>query len=188
MVSDLNLQTFEAIFKENYHLLLLTAFQIVKDENVAKDVVQEFFIDFWEKRNSRGQVANFQAYAVRSVKNLSVSCLRRNISEEVKFDNYQHTVEDDVQLDIIALEEELKKHQHNEARITEVLSLLPEKRRQIFLSYVVDELSYEQIAEKYGVSVNTVKTQMQRTYKFLKSHLADNSLNSILLAVLLHNI
>ena len=46
-----------------------------------------------------------------------------------------------------------------------------EKCREIFILGCVDGLSYKEVSEKMGVSVNTVKTQIKLAYRKLKLEL-----------------
>ena len=47
----------------------------------------------------------------------------------------------------------------------------PVKCREIFILGCVDGLSYKEVSEKMGVSVNTVKTQIKLAYRKLKLEL-----------------
>ena len=58
----------EELFKDNYPLLCLVSFSIVKDKDIAKDIVQDFFVSFWNKRESITINISFEAYAKKSVK------------------------------------------------------------------------------------------------------------------------
>jgi RNA polymerase sigma factor (sigma-70 family) len=51
------------------------------------------------------------------------------------------------------------------------LEKLPEQRRRILELAVFKSFSYAQIAEELQISVNTVKTQIGRAYRFLKEEL-----------------
>ena len=58
---------------------------------------------------------------------------------------------------------------------------LPEKCREIFILGCVDGLSYKEVSEKMGVSVNTVKTQVKVAYKKIKSEFGDRDKNFMLI-------
>ncbi len=49
---------------------------------------------------------------------------------------------------------------------------LPAQRKAIFLSSNKDGLTYMQVADKMGVSINTVKTQIRLAYQFLREECA----------------
>lgn len=55
------------------------------------------------------------------------------------------------------------------------LQVLPKKRKEIFLLSRKEGLSYQQIADKLGVSVKTVETQMQLALKHFRGVLRSNT-------------
>ena len=57
------------------------------------------------------------------------------------------------------------------AKLYTAISMLPEKRRQILELAIFESCTYQEIAEKLGITKNTVKTQMVRAYRFLKESL-----------------
>ena len=67
-------------------------------------------------------------------------------------------------------------------KLEELMSRLPEGRRSIFMSFVVNGQSYSEIAENNGISVNTVKTQMKRAYAFLRKEATEDLLYLFVLA------
>ena len=61
----------------------------------------------------------------------------------------------------------------NEDEIEKALNTLPEKCRTIFILYRFEDLSYQDVAKKMNISVNTVKTQMRRAFKKLREALKE---------------
>ena len=57
-------------------------------------------------------------------------------------------------------------------KLRELIDLLPEDRRKIILMGM-EGMKGEEIAEKLGISINTVKQQKYRAYKFIKERLGD---------------
>lgn len=184
MTSKLSIKSFETLFKENYYFLVLTSFQIVKDKDTAKDVVQDFFINYWEKRE-HSEILNFKSYASRAVKNLSISYLRRKETENKRNDSFSIELQETMLVDEQTIKDELDIQLKKEQELHQLIERLPKKRKEIFLAFVKDDLSYEEIAKKYGISINTVKTQMQRSYTFIKTHIKGNSLNILLFYILI---
>ncbi len=157
-----DIKAFEKLYKAHFQFLCLVAFQITKNRAVAEDVVQDFFIYLWGKEEQTKINVSFNAYATRAVKNLSLQYVEKykkmELSETAKVPS-EEFVEPVI----------FEKGSNKEAKIRELVNQIPENRRKIFISHVVDGLSYAQIAELYDISINTVKTQMKRSYAFLRS-------------------
>ncbi|SHG89265.1 RNA polymerase sigma-70 factor, ECF subfamily [Flavobacterium fluvii] len=161
MSAVMDLTKFEALYKENFAFLSLVSFQITKDKEVSKDIVQEFFIYFWNKKEEINITTSFKSYGSRAVKNLSIQHLEK--SKQIVSIEKNKLVPDS--------EEPVFFEKMEEGKISKVMKLLnqlPEARRNIFLAHVVDNNSYSEIAENENISINTVKTQMKRSYSFLR--------------------
>lgn len=161
----------ERLFKEHYSFLCLYAYSVVKDQEAAKDIVQDFFISYWEKGRNITVTKTFKAYAIGAVKNLSLRYLNQHRNHQL-------------------LIKKMPLDEHEETKITEaplaqvkvpkLLEQLPESRRNIFTSYVLDGMSYAEIAANNNISINTVKTQMKRAYAFLRNNASKDWLHIIL--------
>lgn len=156
---------FDILFKENYPFLCLISLSIVKDEAVSKDVVQDFFLSYWQRRNAISIKISFRAYAVKAVKNLSLLALKKVEKERALMKELDIEV-----YDVQSLIEE----PNRQGKIFDALNKLPSKRRDIFISAILNDHSYEEIAESREISTNTVKTQIKRSYAFLRSYLKED--------------
>jgi len=65
--------------------LLRFAFQILQDEEEAKDVLQDIYLKLWQKRDDLGKVENMEAFAMRMIRNrcLDVVRAKHTVSVEV---------------------------------------------------------------------------------------------------------
>ncbi|MCK0159197.1 RNA polymerase sigma-70 factor [Allomuricauda sp. F6463D] len=151
----------EELFKTNYARLCLVSFSIVKDKDTAKDIVQEFFVSFWNKRDTILISTSFEAYASKSVKNLSLQHLKQKKKEQ--------RLHEIILMEVNRTDHSVEKPKINQ-KMNELINQLPKKRKEIFVSVVVHGQSYAEIAETNGISVNTVKTQMKRAYAFLRMY------------------
>jgi len=171
------------MFRRHYKFLCLVAFGIIKDEDAAEDIVQDFFLNLWQRRQQVTLLLSFQAYATRAVKNLSISYLRKR---QTISDEQLQAVADEA--DPLKEKELFLSAETITAKVMEVVELLPAERKKIFLSHVINRLSYAQIAEKNNISLNTVKTQMKKAYAFIRSQVSDDALGLIFLSILLGRI
>lgn len=178
MTSAFTIAEFEIMFRQHYRFLCLVAFRIVRDQDAAEDIVQDFFLNLWQRRTEISTINSFQGYATRAVKNGSISFLRK---QQTLSDEQLSAIPDDA--NPLEDKEIFVSGESITSKVMEVIELLPAERKKIFLSHVIDRLSYAQIAEKNNISLNTVKTQMKRAYAFVRERVADDALGIILLSI-----
>ncbi|WP_291908948.1 RNA polymerase sigma-70 factor [Chitinophaga sp. CB10] len=153
--------SFEELFRSHYSILCATAYYVLEDEDAAKDIVQDFFLYCWDKRNIIRITQNFRNYATRAVRNACLNYLKKN--GKVVFNDPAGFMD---QAPDTADDKELEESRH--AALWAAIGRLPVQRRRIFLLSNRDELSYRDIAGQLNISVNTVKTQIKLAYQFLR--------------------
>ena len=150
-----------------YYQMYLYAKKNYHNHSGLEEAVSDCFIKLWSKRS--------EIVIERSVKSFLFVILRNSLLDLIRKKNGIIT------LDVISLPEIPDTETQNEfdqyARLYIALEKLPEQRRRILELAVFESYSYIQIAEKLDISVNTVKTQMGRAYRFLKEELDPASIN-----------
>lgn len=154
--------SFEEHFRRHYILLCTVAHFIVEDNDAARDIVQDFFLYCWNKRNDISISYNFKSYAVRAVKNASISYLQKSGKVKLKEMNVIEALCD------YFPEDETGDEDTRHDALWAAVSQLPEQRRRIFLMSSQDGLRYKDIADQLGISINTVKTQIKLALQFLR--------------------
>lgn len=154
----------EYFFQEYMELLYYRALGYVKEPLVAEDIVQEVFIRFWDNRQKVDISVSVAGYLTRSVVNSAKNYLehisvRQRYEKEFLSENPDKAEEPSEAEDLEQLRERLKIF----------VDSLPEKCREIFLLACIEGLKYREVAERLGVSVNTVKTQVKSAYAKLRS-------------------
>ncbi len=138
----------------------LYAAKIIHDQGAIEEIVSDCFIKIWEKRQKLQIHKSVKHYLFLMLRNAIIDYLRKLENEkELSFDIPDFP--DETYFD----------EQQSFAQLHQSISKLPEQRRLILEMIAFDNLSYKETAEKLGISVNTVKTQMGRAYKFLKETL-----------------
>jgi len=163
--TTLNIDEFETLFRRNHQFLCVVAMQYVHDQFIAEDMVQDFFIDFWQRRHTIQLTTSFEAYARRAVKYKCIDFLRKNAVAEKR--NSMFSMLEETQVPTEEPDQEEIRHQRY-IRIIELIQKLPENRKNIFIMHAVEKLSYTEIAKRQNISINTVKTQLSRAYTALR--------------------
>jgi len=168
-----NLTTFRKLFDDHYSMLCLVAFDMIKNKQLAEEIVDEVFMNLWLKRESLEINKSIRAYLIKSVQNRCINWLEETKKERLvmdhKFDIYKYDLvkwSDDYPLGNL-LTNELQE------KIDESIKALPDQCKNIFLLSRNEGLNYEEIASQLSISVNTVKTQMKIALSRLRESLQE---------------
>lgn len=159
-----NEAAFEKIFRRYYRPLCLFSTKILGDDETAEEVVQDFFVKLWERREVFMVETSVKNYLFRSVKNLSINVIKH---EQIKLKHAQQVMAD-------AEANDFKDHFLEvdlERAIEKSIEELPEKRREIFRLSREEGLKYREIAERMNISIKTVEVQMGLAIKTLREKL-----------------
>ncbi len=163
-IKEGNKKAFEQLFKTYYNYLCAFATTIVNDDIAAEEIVQDFFVKLWEKKDQITIETSVKNYLFRSVKNLCLNQIKHN---NIKTEHARRIIAgtDSNDFSQYYIEVDLKKE------IEESIESLPEKRREIFRLSREEGLKYREIAEKLNISIKTVEAQMGLAIKTLREKL-----------------
>lgn len=166
--TDQGLLRFEDVFKTHFKRLHAYAFTIVKDETLAEEMVQNVFYKLWEKKDWAKIESSATAYLYRSVYH---ECLNYLKHEKVKSAYQQYKIAQPS----AAAGSAAQKIQLSELQwqLNKALSELPEQCRTIFQMSRFEELKYQEIANRLGLSVKTIENQMGKALRILREKLQD---------------
>ena len=138
------------------------------DNDTAKEIAHDVFLNLWGKRETVDSSTSLKSYLFTSVYNRCMNYIR----DQRKFNK------DDQIFDIIEQEAQEMPHDHLEtqeleSRIIEALGSLPTRCKEIFMLSRFEGISYAEIAERLGISVKTVETQMSKALRILRGKLSD---------------
>lgn len=164
----LDKQSFEILFKTHFKGLTFFALEYVKDYDIAREIVQEVFVNLWEKRNSIDLEKSPKSYLGTSVRNRCLNYLRdhKKFNADILEIEGLGSDEEYVKLDEL-ITEELKN------KIEEATNALPDKCREVFLLSRIENKKYKEIAHDLDISVKTVEAQMSKALKIMREKLAD---------------
>jgi RNA polymerase sigma-70 factor (ECF subfamily) len=149
---------FEKLYNKLYLPLGMYALRIIGDNDMAQDVVQEAFVKVWQQIRSGFEPDDFRSYMYRTVHNGAISVLRSN-SDTDSIDDFDS---------IYCCNEEAIDTSERDARLWRAIDSLPDRCREIFLLSKLNDLTYQQTADRLGISVKTVENQIGKALKALK--------------------
>jgi RNA polymerase sigma factor (sigma-70 family) len=147
---------------ERYTLLLLgVCMKYVKDENEAKDCVQQIFLKVLTEV-SKYHIEYFKSWLYMVAKNHCLMRLRDNGkkgTKEIKEQMLVHTEPE---------KEELIKNEQTYDLLEDAIAELSEEQRQCVILFYLKKNSYQQITIKTGLSLLQVKSYIQNGKRNLK--------------------
>lgn len=161
---------FNVFFKTYYQLVYNYALSHLKNTDVATDIVQDAFIKIWNQKDCLDPTQNIKSYLYTITKNLVHDELRKKV-QFFKYSNYYKSRFDEG----TNSNEERQAYQELESLYLQAINSLPEKRRNIFYLSKVQHFTNHEIAEELKISINTVKDQLCKGNKYIKSYLSKRS-------------
>jgi RNA polymerase sigma-70 factor (ECF subfamily) len=175
---------FEKLYKKYYKKALNYAFQYIGDIETSKGIVQESFINLWEKRRSLDHANNIEYYFLTIVRNKALNYLR---DKARKTRRMGETVNIDDNINIIALSytnTDNTSYHEIQHIIRDTIEKLPPKIKNTFLLSRDKKLTNKEISEKQNVSVKTIEYRISKALIMLKLNLTDY-LNAIFVILFL---
>lgn len=161
-------------FYDRYYAALCTyVSKILPIPAAVEDLVQEVFISVWEGKRIFSDEKELTNYLYRACYNNTLLYIRNHQIHDIALSKMLEAQkeEEDCIYALTVKEEIIRQlYQH-------INDLPPEQRRIILLR--IEGFTWEEIAEQLKVSINTVKTQKTRSYRFLRERMGD-SMNFIL--------
>lgn len=154
-------QALKLLHDRYYYPLYFYARKLHHNKEGLEEVVADCFIKLWIKRNDLVISSSVNSYLFLMVRNGLIDSMRKKGKTILlEFGSIPELPDEQTQHELDQFDQLYK-----------ALEKLPEQRRRILELAVYESRTYAQISEKLGISVNTVKTQIGRAYRFLKEEL-----------------
>ncbi len=159
---------FDYIFNYYYSGLCAYSLKYITDKSAVEDIVQDFFVSLWVKRDQLDINISIKSYLFTAVKNRCLDYLKHNHVKE-KFNI--HSVS---QLNA-AENSDYNLYVETELRmaLNAALQKLPPRCREIFELSRFKGLKNNEIAEKLNISRRTVEIQISLALKTMRGELKD---------------
>jgi len=139
--------------------------RLLKDDEEAKDIVQEAMIRVWNKRDEMHTYLNMEAWCMRIVRNLSLDRIK---SKQYNSDRLDSTYN----LSAPGANPEQKTEIDNTMeKIHNFIASLPDKQRQIMQLRDIEGFSYKEIGDILNLDANNVKVNLFRARKSVRENL-----------------
>lgn len=165
-----NERAFDELFRRHWNKAFEVAFGKVKSKALAEEIVQDIFMDLWNKRDSIS-IQSFTQYLFASVKYQALNKIRSQLVHQKYWDYYKAFIPqaDNATEKIVDFHDLLN-------TIEKRLDQLPKKTRAIFYLNRLEGKSLKEIAGILKLSEKAIEYHLNRSLKELKVYLRNTFL------------
>lgn len=167
-------KAFNALVEKYLKPLYNFIFQLVRDKEAANDIIQDVFVKVWKNLSSYDSQKKFSTWIFAIAKNTAFDFLKKK--KDIPFSAFENVDEGSILEYIedktILHSNELLQKMDNAKVAEEMLAALPVQTRTILLLHHVQGFSLTEIAEIFGQSSNTLKSQYRRAIIFLREQIS----------------
>ena len=158
-----NEKAFRQLFDLYYQDIYGYSISLLKSKEAAEENVQDVFMKVWLHRENLNPDQSFKAYIFTIARNQAFNTLNKAAN--------------DLALKEAVFYESQKSHEYGDYSIREAdckklrkqaMKQLPPKRKQIFKMSRKKGMSYEEISQELGISINTVRNQMSKALESMR--------------------
>ena len=155
---------------DRYKVLLQNhAIRKLPEMDDVEDILQELFIDLWEKRANIHLTTGLGNYLYTAVRNRIFNLFYKRQRQTNYLNSLTSVIErGEYVTDITLREKEFSEIIRNE------INLLPPRMKEVFLLHRNESLTYKEIADLLGTSELTVATQIKKSLKTLRIRLGSS--------------
>lgn len=174
-----DLEAFDRVYEKYAGRLYGFTLKYLKSTTETEELVQSVFMKVWENHKSLKNESSFKSYlftiAYHDICNIfrRRSHLRKFIDSQL-IENKLVTSDTEEQIDYRSIL----------AQVNQIVSMLPERQRAIFLKSRQEGMSTKEIANEFGLSSGTVDNYISEALKFIRSNLQNKNFSVLLLFAL----
>lgn len=151
-----------SLFEKHWERLYTISVHLLSDREIAKDIVQDVFLSFWENKGNQS-IENIGAYLGRAAKFASLKELRD--SKSTLHDGVERAKE------LSSTEQSNLDTEELQEQISNAVDELPERCKEVFVLSREQHLTNKEIANKLNLSQRTVETHISNALKHLRKSL-----------------
>jgi RNA polymerase sigma-70 factor (ECF subfamily) len=171
-----NKSDFITLIEPYYERLYLKIYSIVKNENDAKDILQDALIAAYISLKNFKKESSIYTWLYRIVVNKALDYLKSQKKENQYIDPNYNPYSENLQFfveNILNVPEKKEQNELYEYLMYEI-EQLEERYKEILIKRYFDGLTYEEIAEVKNIRIGTVKSRIHKAKELLKKRLVNN--------------
>lgn len=179
LYADENNEAFDVLLSRYKGKLFSYIYLSVKDRDLANDLFQDTFIKVITtiKQGRYTEKGKFSSWLMRIAHNLIVDSYRKEKNENtVSNEDSEIDLFNDIRLYNDSIEDDIVKEQVF-VDLLRLLEHLPESQKQVLKMRFFEDLSFKEIADTTGVSINTALGRMRYAIMNMRKMAEDNCIS-----------
>ncbi|OGY41200.1 MAG: hypothetical protein A2Y82_02030 [Candidatus Buchananbacteria bacterium RBG_13_36_9] len=167
-------QAFELLISRYLKPIYSFIYRLVKNADEAEDITQEVFIKVWKNLKKFDQKKSFKIWLFTIAKNTVIDFFRKkknilfsDLAPENDPQGSEILAIDSQPLPDIILDQEIL-----EKKLAEIVEILPLKSREVLFLYYKEDLTFQEISDIFGESINTIKSRHYRAILALRDSIS----------------
>lgn len=174
------IEAFRRLVERHQRRAFAVAFSLVRDENDAKELVQDAFVRVFRGLGSFQGGSSFFTWLYRIITNLSIDHIRKPGSKVKDLDESRIDIDEEQNTTFPFISRvdgadpiDVMRRREIAERLQAALDALPPYHRGVIVMREIDGLSYEEMAQAMGVSKGTIMSRLFHARQKLQRALAD---------------
>lgn len=167
---------FDEIYAHHWSTLLPIAVKKLGDVDLAMDVVQDLFVDLWQRRHAIDIHSGLRAYLISALYHKLFQYFRKVGIHERHIEQYTLMIQEGLQ-DVFPIDVYEENYTDVLVAIEQSIVEMPDRMRAVFTLKYQRSLSNREIAEQLGISLQTVKNQLSKALHLVRQQMQQQQLN-----------
>ncbi|RKR82935.1 RNA polymerase sigma-70 factor (ECF subfamily) [Mucilaginibacter gracilis] len=159
-------EAFEVIYNRFWKKLINTAYKRLRDEALCEEIVQDIFINLWEKRTTLTFSVGLKNYLFVAIKYKVIDHYRRQFLNDKFQVSEEHSEYDNSTVDQI-FARDLAKY------LQKLVDNLPGKCKSVYELSRLEHKSHKEISRLLNISEKTVQGHLTKALQIIRSRMTD---------------
>ena len=170
-------EAFASVYEDSYGYLHTCVIHIVKDEDIAQDMLQDTYSEIYRNISQLKSSEDFLSWAATIANRKCFAYIKKD--REILVDNKtddegnESSFFDSVSDDEAFIPENILDNREKIKMIRDIIDDLSDIQRACIIGFYYNEQKQEEIAEQLGIPVNTVKSHLNRAKAKIKTAVGD---------------
>jgi RNA polymerase sigma-70 factor (ECF subfamily) len=170
-----DMASYELLIRKYQSKLFSTVLHMVKNRELAEDIVQESFLRAFRKLDTLINRSQFYAWIKRIALNMALNHFEKekrvlDVETEEDETSFFENISSGESPEELTLKEEMKRY------VRMFVDSLPDRLRVVIILREVEDMSYEEIAEMLNIPLGTVRSRLFNARNIIKERLIKQGL------------